>query len=257
MPTESQGISLTSEINSSMCFGPSSSKRVSMELPPGRKFFCMRSGCDLLRSMPAALIFASPRTKTPSMAWENHSRSVMAAMVSDGRERFALSLEPEATMTRWAVVLLAALAVSGCGRRRVQTVAGPGMNTKREHTLLEQAAARLQCDRSTLIGAFEGSLETNYHAYRVDGCGKRFHALLHCTGICNWREAPEMRAETELGCPATQLTRQYTQGTHVFVITGCGRTVAYELGQGRLTPVQVVNSMPAPPAENAPSPPAQ
>jgi len=115
----------------------------------------------------------------------------------------------------------------------------------------------LQCDRHTLIGAFEGSLETNYHAYRVDGCGRRFHALLHCTGICNWREAPEMRAETELGCPANQLTRQYTMGTHVFVITGCGKSVSYELGQGRLTPVTtsaVITSTPPPAAAPPPAP---
>jgi hypothetical protein len=133
------------------------------------------------------------------------------------------------------LMCLAAALVAGCRHRRVSTVSGPGMNVKREAALLEAAQVRLGC--SQLVGAFEASLEANYHVYRVDGCGKRFYALLHCTGICNWREAPEMRAESELQCPATQLTRTYEPYSHVFTINGCGRVAQYELGQGHLRPV--------------------
>lgn len=161
------------------------------------------------------------------------------------------------------LLLLAALSVSvsGCRHRRVSTVAGPGMNGKREVALLEAAGARLQCSRSEMVGAFEASLETNYHVYRVDGCGRRFYSLLHCTGICNWREAPEMRAETELQCPVTQLARTYNPMNHVFVISGCGRSVSYELGQGHLRPVPLAASgappvvMPPPPGTTTGAPP--
>jgi hypothetical protein len=150
-------------------------------------------------------------------------------------------------LTRALGLTLVCLLVTGCRhRQRVATVAGPGMNSKREAALMEQAGARLGCSRSELLGAFEASLESNYHVYRVDGCGKRFYALLHCTGVCNWREAPEMRAEGELQCPVTQLARSYTPHNHVFVISGCGRTVAYELGQGHLRPVQAIPMTAAP-----------
>lgn len=150
-------------------------------------------------------------------------------------------------------LLMVLVVMSACGHRRVATVAGPGMNTKREAALLDQAAAALQCDERGLIGAFEGSLEANYHSYRVDGCGKRFHALLHCTGICNWRTAPETLAEKALNCPATQLSRQYTPMNHVFTIVGCGQTIQYELGQGHLSPLNTAAANPTAPAPVAPT----
>ncbi|MFT3713160.1 MAG: hypothetical protein QM817_36360 [Archangium sp.] len=156
---------------------------------------------------------------------------------------------------------VAAMATSGCRHRRISTVSGPGMNVKREAALLEAAEIRLGCSQN-LVGAFEVSLESNYHVYRVDGCGKRFYALLHCTGICNWREAPEMRAESELQCPAAQLTRAYEPVMHVFTISGCGRTAQYELGQGHLRPVNNASTLGAPvvmpppsSGSNAPPPP--
>ena len=137
-------------------------------------------------------------------------------------------------MVRIAFLLVLVTLGSACGRRRVgPSITGPGMNNKREAQLLQQAEAQLQCHEG-LVGAFEGSLETNYHAYRVDGCGKRFHALLHCTGICNWRQGPERLAESDLQCPAIQLSRTYSAQTNTFEVTGCGRSARYELGQGKI-----------------------
>lgn len=146
-------------------------------------------------------------------------------------------------MVRFFVVLMCVVALSGCRHRRVSTVGGPGMNVKREAALLKSASVRLSCDARQMVGTFEASLESNYHVYRVDGCGKRFYALLHCTGICKWREAPEMRAETELQCPVPQLSRTYDPSTNVFTIAGCGRAVSYELGQGHLRPVHDANAL--------------
>lgn len=150
------------------------------------------------------------------------------------------------------VMFVVLLGASSCRHRRVATVSGPGMNHKREAALLEAAAIRLGCSARDMVGAFEASLEANYHVYRVDGCGKRFYSLLHCTGMCNWREAPEMRAETELQCPATQLARTYSPMNHVFTITGCGRSVSYELGHGHLRPVH--DAVPLSPVVGPPPP---
>lgn len=156
------------------------------------------------------------------------------------------------------LLLFVLLTTSACRHRRAATIPGPGMNAKRELALLEGAASRLQCSQRELVGAFEASLE-NYHVYRVDGCGKRFYSLLHCTaGLCKWREAPEMRAETELQCPVTQLARSYAP-PHVFTITGCGRQVSYELSKGHLNPVYGTNALPppmAPPPGALPPPPS-
>lgn len=158
-------------------------------------------------------------------------------------------------LTKVLVLSLVFIALTGCRHRRVSTVSGPGMNSKREAALMDEASARLHCDHSGMVGAFETSLERNYHVYRVDGCGKRFYAMLHCTGICSWREAPEMRAEVDLQCPVQQLTRSYTPSNHTFVISGCGRAVAYELGHGHLRPAPTAATLGPPPATNvAPAP---
>lgn len=156
-------------------------------------------------------------------------------------------------MLRLSLLLILALSTSACRHRRATTIPGPGMNAKRELMLLESAASRLQCAQNQLVGAFEASLE-NYHVYRVDGCGRRFYSLLHCTaGLCKWREAPELRAETDLQCPVTQLARSYTPHNHVFTITGCGRQASYELSKGNLRPIFDANAGLPPPM--APPPP--
>ncbi len=149
------------------------------------------------------------------------------------------------TRALWSFVVVVTL-VGAVGCRRHVSTAGPGMNAKRENTLLADAARALSCDQRTLVATFEESVEKNYHAYRVDGCGQRYHALLHCTGICNWREAPERRATVDLQCPAAQLSRTYAN--RVFTVFGCGQSARYELSQGRLTPVLgAAGEVPPPP----------
>lgn len=133
-------------------------------------------------------------------------------------------------------VLLMTVATVAC-RKHVST-AGPGMNAKRENALLADASRALNCPAGSLVATFEESIEKNYHVYRVDGCGQRYHALLHCAGICTWREAPERRAAVDLQCPATQLGRGYAN--RVFTISGCGRVAQYELSHGRINPVSAV-----------------
>ncbi|MFO0596457.1 MAG: hypothetical protein U0228_14165 [Myxococcaceae bacterium] len=142
-------------------------------------------------------------------------------------------------MLRTMVALtLASSALVACSHARPPaTIAGPGMNVKREQALFEAAQVKLHCDPRAMVGAFEATLEDNYHSYRVDGCGQRYHAILHCTGVCKWREAPETRAELDLQCPAVQLTSAYQATTHRFTITGCGRGATYELRHGHIVPV--------------------
>lgn len=137
-------------------------------------------------------------------------------------------------MTRIGVMVVVLLSVVSC--RKHASASGPGYNAKREKALFQLAAPAMnQC--GDLATTYEGSVEVNYHLYRVDGCGQRYVSLLHCTGpVCNWREGPEVRASTELGCPVTQLSRTYVN--RVFTVSGCGKQASYQLDHGHLVPVQ-------------------
>lgn len=137
-------------------------------------------------------------------------------------------------MARVVILSMLALFVVGC--RKHASASGPGYNAKREKALFQMAAPAMNnCD--ALATTYEGSVEVNYHVYRVDGCGARYVSLLHCTGpVCNWIEGPETRAAAELGCPAVQLARTYVN--RVFTVSGCGKQASYQLDHGRLVPMQ-------------------
>jgi hypothetical protein len=133
---------------------------------------------------------------------------------------------------------IAAMGMSSC-RKRVAVEAqaqGPGMNAKREATLLNDAARELNCPREQLVPSFVESLEGNFNLYRVDGCGQVYEAFLHCVGLCNWRDTPNKVAAAALHCPKEQLTRTYL-GNGAFTVSGCGNSVDYQYIRGRLVPV--------------------
>lgn len=131
-------------------------------------------------------------------------------------------------MNRSALIVVAfavAFASVGCRHSR-SSITGPGMNSKREASLLITAAARLNCPADQLTPTFVQSLEKNLHLYQVVGCGSSYGSLLHCIGVCNWREMPDGRAATELGCPAEKVTRSYA-GNGNFTYAGCEKSVTY------------------------------
>lgn len=138
-------------------------------------------------------------------------------------------------MVRFVMLVVLAMSVVGCGRKHA-SASGPGYNVKRERALFDLATPYMNnCD--ALATTFEGSVEPNYHLYRVDGCGQKYTSLLHCTGpVCNWIEGPESRAAADLQCPAVQLTRTYAN--KVFTVTGCGKTASFQLDHGKLIALQ-------------------
>ena len=129
------------------------------------------------------------------------------------------------------MVAAASLLVVGCSKHA--TAQGPGMNDKREKALLDAAKPALNNCGEELTVTFQQSVETNYHLYRVDGCGQRYTSLLHCTGpVCNWIEGPETLAQMDLQCPGTQISSTYAN--QVFTVSGCGRQKNYGLSKGKL-----------------------
>lgn len=127
--------------------------------------------------------------------------------------------------TTLVVVCAASLFAVGCRHAR-GSISGPAMNPKREANLMTSASARLNCPAEQLTPTFVQSLEPNLHLYQVVGCNGTYASLLHCTGVCTWREMPDARAATDLACPPEQVARAYA-GSGNFTYSGCGKSTTY------------------------------
>lgn len=135
-------------------------------------------------------------------------------------------------MTRTLILLSLSVVAAGCAKHA--TAAGPGMNDKREDALIKQAEPAINCKKDEMTVTFEQSIESNYHVYRVDGCGQKYTSILHCTGpACSWIEGPEQAASVELQCPVPQLSRTYAN--QIFTVSGCGRQKEFTLAKGKIT----------------------
>ena len=148
--------------------------------------------------------------------------------------------------TALLLVVLAGV-VSGCAHSAAGSIAGPGMNAKREANLLAAAAKDLGCPQESLTTAFVESIEKNAHIYRVSGCEKTYDSILFCAaGVCSWNETPEKRASFDLQCPREQLKRTYL-GDGTFGMSGCDRTITYLFVNGRLVANVTGSQVPSPP----------
>lgn len=148
-------------------------------------------------------------------------------------------------------LMAALLAVGVTGCRAHTSVEGPGMNARREANLLDDAARTLGCAREALKPAFVESIQRNAHVYRVDGCGRSHVAVLRCTGVCAWVEAPKATAAAELKCESEPLQTAYV-GNGNFTVSGCGRSVPFMYAHGRLQPASSDTPPPPPPPPAAP-----
>lgn len=132
------------------------------------------------------------------------------------------------------VASVVAVLVSGCRAHATSSVQGPGMNAKRESTLIDLASKELSCPNAELKAAFLESVEKNAHIYRVSGCNKTYDSILFCfAGTCSWNETPEKRAAFDLQCPQEQLKRSYL-GNGTFGMSGCDKTMTYLYVNGRI-----------------------
>jgi hypothetical protein len=125
-------------------------------------------------------------------------------------------------------LLVSLCLLAACATQRAATITGPGMNAKREASLMTLASGKISCDAGLLTGAFIESLERNFHLYRATGCGQTFEVFLLCVpmGGCQWVETPDTRAAFDLQCAKEKLSRTYL-GSGTFGVAGCDRTITY------------------------------
>jgi hypothetical protein len=114
------------------------------------------------------------------------------------------------------------------------------MTPHREAKLVELASRAIECPRAEVVVQFGGSIDKDFHLYRVTGCGKQFEAIMACRAgrpgrgnRCLWLDVPDRHAAVDLDCQApNELHRSYA-GEATFEVTGCGRSARYTNVEGR------------------------
>lgn len=154
---------------------------------------------------------------------------------------------------RTATVFFGLVIAAGCHHP-------PGliMTPRREATLLELASKTLSCPRGEMEVQFNGSIDKDFHLYRVNGCEKHFEAIMACrvgrsghSGRCLWLDLPDRYAALDLNCPPPNEIHRSYLGDRRFGVTGCGRSTSYTNADGRW----LGEARPTPEAEPA-APPA-